>query len=163
MTPISRPKRKASFAAEVSIGKELEHLEQLGMLTKTEWTSPTVYAKKKNNKIWAREDFSTGLNDCLETYNYHLSSPEDIFAKLSGGRVFSKLDLSEASLLVPVDEEWAKYLSIKTLKGLYRFNRLPLGIKVAPGIFQQIMDMPLNDVDFTITYLDYILIKSESQ
>ena len=40
---------------------------------------------------------------------------------------------------------------------------MPFGIKVAPGIFQQIIDMLLNDVDFAIAYLDDILMKSESQ
>ena len=42
------------------------------------------------------------------------------------------------------------------LKSMYRFNRLPFRINVAPGIFQQIMDTLLNDVN-------NILIKSESQ
>ena len=41
------------------------------------------------------------------------------------------------------------------MKGLE--SRLPFGIKVAPGIFQQIMDTLLSDVDFTIAYLDDIL------
>lgn len=40
-------------------------------------------------------------------------------------------------------------------------NRLPFGIKVIPGIFQQIIDTLVNDVDFAIAYVDDILIKSE--
>ena len=103
------------------------------------------------------------LNDCLETYNYPLTSPKNTFAKLSGDKVFSKLDLSEAYLQIPVDKECAKYLTIKMLKGLYRFNRSPFGIKITISIFQQIIDTLLNDEDFAIAYLDDILIKSESQ
>ena len=38
---------------------------------------------------------------------------------------------------------------------------MPFGVKVAPGIFKQIMDTLLNDIDFAIAYLDDI--KSESQ
>ena len=135
---IFRPKRKVPFAAEASINKELDHLQQKGVLTKTnysEWASPIIHVKKKNDKIKACTDFSTGLNDCLETYYYPLPSPEDILAKLSGGRVFSKLDLSEAYLQIGVNEECTKYLTIKTLKSLYRLNRLPFKIKVALGIF----------------------------
>ena len=105
-------------------------------------------------KLKQHSDIFTGLNDCLETYNYHLPIPEDIFAKLSGGRVFSRLNLSEAYLQIPVDKECVKYLNIKTYKGLYRFNRLPFGIMVAPGIFQQIMNMLLNDVNFATVYLN---------
>ena len=52
--------------------------------------------KKKNNKIRACLDFSIRLNNRLETYNYPQPSPEDTFAKLSDGKVFTKLDLSEA-------------------------------------------------------------------
>ena len=80
-------------------------------------------------------DFFIELNDCLETYNYSLPSLEDIFSKLSGGKVFSKLDLFEVYLQFSVDEECAKYLTIKTQKGPYGINRQPFGIKVAPGIF----------------------------
>ena len=68
--PISRPKRKVPFAAETFISKKLDCLEQIGLLTKvdySEWASPTVYMKKKNSKIWSFRDFSTGLNNCLET------------------------------------------------------------------------------------------------
>ena len=90
---VFRLKRKVPFATEVSISKELDRLEEIDMLTKTdycEWASSTVYVKEKNYKIRTCADFSTRLNDCLETYNYHLSSLEDIFSKLSGGKVFWK-------------------------------------------------------------------------
>ena len=104
-----------------------------------------------------------GLNECFKIYNYLLPSLEDIFVKLNGGTVFSNLDLFEVYFQIPVDVECAKYLTINALKGLYKFNRLLFGIKIAPGIFQQIIDMLLNDVNFQIAYLDDILIKSESQ
>eukprot|EP00106_Octopus_bimaculoides_P020916 XP_014788358.1 PREDICTED: uncharacterized protein K02A2.6-like [Octopus bimaculoides] len=118
--------------------------------------------QEKNNEIRVCADFSTGLNECLIPYNYSLPSPEEIFTKLNGGKFFSKLVLSEAYLQVKVDEECSKLLSINTYKRLYIFNRLPFGIKVAPGIFQQVMDTMLAGSDFAIAYLDSILIKSES-
>ena len=119
--------------------------------------------KKKNIKIRANADFSMRLNDDLPTYYNPLKSPGAIFAKLSGGKLFSKLDLSGAFLRIPIDEECAIYLTITTLKGMFRFNRLPFGIKVTPDIFQQIMDTLLNVVDFVIAYMNFILIKSESR
>ena len=94
VTPIFRPKRKVSFAAEASISKELNCLKQIGLLINmvySEWASTTVYVKNKN-KIRAYTDFSTGLNDCLETYYYPLPRQ---FVKLSGGEEISKLDLSK--------------------------------------------------------------------
>ena len=104
----------------------------------SEWESPIVYVKKKNNEIRACTDFSMGLNDCLETYYYPLPSPKDIFVKLNGGKVFSKVDLFEAYLQIPVEKNVLNY---KDVKGLYRFNMLPFGIKTTSGIHQPIMDV----------------------
>lgn len=61
-----------------------------------------------------------------------------------------------------MDKESAKLLCINTHKGLFRYERLPFGVKTAPAIFQQIMDTMLSDLDYTIAYLDDILVKSES-
>ncbi|XP_029658305.1 uncharacterized protein K02A2.6-like [Octopus sinensis] len=120
----------------------------------------TNCVQKNKNKVRVCADFPTGFNERLKTYNYPLPSPEEIFAKLNGGKLFSKLDLSEAYLQLQVDEECSKLLIISTHKGLYKFNRLAFGIKVA--IFQQAMDTMLADCEFAIPYLDDILIKSES-
>ncbi len=133
--------------------KELERLENLGVISRiefSEWSCTVVYVKKKNNKIWMCADFSTGLNDCLKDHTYPLPSPEDIFASLNGGKIFSKLDLSDAYLQVKVDEECSKLLTINTHKGLYKFLRLPFGVKFAPSIFQLVMDMMLNSRDFAV-------------
>lgn len=68
--PIFRPERKIPLAAGVSINKELNSLEKIGVLSKfynSEWASSTVSEKNKNNNIRVGVDFSTGLNDFLET------------------------------------------------------------------------------------------------
>ena len=72
--------------------------------------------------------------------------------------MFSKLDLSEAYRQIPVDETCAEILTINTHKGLFKFHRLPFGIKVAPAIFQHVMDIMLSGLDFAIAYLDDIYI-----
>ena len=60
--------------------------------------------------------------------------------KLTGGRTFTKIDLSQEYLQVPFDEESKKYVVVNTHKGLFRYTRLPFGISAAPGIFQHVMD-----------------------
>ena len=136
--PIFKRKRNVSFGALEQIDKELERLENLGVISRieySEWACPVVYVKK-NNKIRMCVDFSTGQNDCLRDHTYPLPSPEDIFASLNGEKIFSKLDLSDAYLQVKVKEECSKLLTINTHKGLYKFNRLPFGLKVSSSIFQ---------------------------
>ena len=54
-------------------------------------------------------------------------------------------------------------LCINTHRGLFKFERLPFGIKVAPAIFQELMDTMLDGLDFAIAYLDDIIIISKSK
>ena len=70
--------------------------------------------------------------------------------------IFSKVDLSDAYLQIPVEEECSKLLCINTDRGLYKFGRLPFGVKVTPAIFHQVMDTTLSDLDFNVAYLDDI-------
>ena len=134
--PVFKKKRNVPFAAQEQINKELDRLEQAGILSKTEWTAPTVHVKKKSNQIRICADFSTGLNDALGDHHYPLPRPEEIFNKLNGWKIFSKIDPSDAYLQIEVDEESSKLLCINTHRGLYKYNRLVLGVKVAPAIFQ---------------------------
>ena len=116
-----------------------------------------MYVRKNSKEIKVCADFSTGLNDVLKDHHYPLPNPEDVFTKLNGGKYFSKIDLSEAYLQIPLEEESSKLVCIATHKGLYKFNRMAFGVKVAPAIFQQVMDTMLNDLDFAIAYLNDIL------
>ena len=87
--PIFKRKRNVPFGALEQIDKELERLENLGVISHiefSEWACPVVYVKKKNNKIRMRAVFSTGINDCLRDHTYPLPSPEDIFTSLNGGK-----------------------------------------------------------------------------
>ena len=151
--------RKVFFAALEPVNEELERLEKLDVISNK--SSPTVFVKKKK-RIQVSADFSTGVNGCLKDHSLPLPSPENVFAKLNGGKVFSKIDLSDAYLQMEVDDECSKVLTISTHKGLYNLDRLPFGLKVIPSLFQRVMDTMLAGLDFVIVYLDDILIKSEN-
>ena len=71
--------------------------------------------------------------------------------------MFTKLDLSQVYLQLPVDEDSKDLLVINTPKGLFRYNRLPYGVSVAPAIFQSVMDRILQGLPVSC-YLDDILI-----
>ena len=163
--PVFKKKRNVPFAAQEQINKELDRLEQAGILSKTnfsEWAAPTVHVKKKSNQIRICADFSTGLNDALQDRHYPLPSPNEIFNKLNGGKIFNKIDLSDVYLQIEVDEESSKLLCINIHRGLYKYTRLAFGDNVAPAIFQPVMDTMLGNLDYGTAYLDYILVTSKS-
>eukprot|EP00106_Octopus_bimaculoides_P006346 XP_014773788.1 PREDICTED: uncharacterized protein K02A2.6-like [Octopus bimaculoides] len=86
---------------------------------------------------------------------------EEILSKPNGGKLFSKLGLSDAYLQIQVEDECTKLLTINTYKGLYKFNWFTFGIKVAPTISLQVKDAVLAECNFMMAYLDDILIKNE--
>ena len=66
------------------------------------------------------------LNQYLGVPEYPMATPEGLFAKLSGGDKFTRLDLSNAYQQVVLDEESQPYFTIATHLGLCRYTRLPL-------------------------------------
>ena len=74
------------------------------------------------------------------------------------GRTFSQIDLSDAFLHVEVDESHRGLLTVNTHRGLFRYNRLPPGVKAAPGAFQQLIDTMLAGLDGVAAYMDDIVV-----
>ena len=66
------------------------------------------------------------------TETYPLLITDDIFTHLAEGCIFTKLDLLQAYLLLPLDDD--------SKLGLFKYNHLPYGVSVAPAIYQFVMD-----------------------
>ena len=58
--------------------------------------------------------------------SYPILKADDLFAALTGGKSFSKLDLSHAYVQLVLDEESRKFTTINTQKGLFQYKCLPL-------------------------------------
>lgn len=124
----------------------------------SDWATPIVPVMKKSGSVRNCGDFKVTINPALCVEHYPIPWIEDLFACLSGGHRFNKLDLSQAYLQVPVSEESRKYLTITTHKGLFRYNRLPFGITSAPAIFQKTMDQVLQGLTNVHCFLDDMLV-----
>jgi hypothetical protein len=163
--PVFRPKRPVPYAVLPCVEKELDRLQNLGVIQPVNyspWAAPIVVVKKANGQIRICADYSTGLNAALDTHQYPLPIPEDLFTKLNGGTCFAKLDLSDAYFQIEVEDDSKQLLTINTHRGLFQFNRLPFGVKSAPAIFQQIMDAMLSGLPGVAVYLDEIIIVTGS-
>ncbi|XP_041766349.1 uncharacterized protein K02A2.6-like isoform X2 [Anopheles merus] len=164
--PVFRPKRPVAYAMLQTVDEELDRLEALKVITPvdySDWAAPIVVVRKANGKIRICGDYSTGLNDILRPHEYPLPLPEDIFAKLARCQIFSKIDLSDAFLQVQIDEKFRPLLTINTHRGLYHYNRLPPGIKIAPAAFQQLIDTMLAGITGVCGYMDDLIIGDSKQ
>ena len=104
----------------------------------SEWAAPVVPVVKSGGTIHLFGNYKIMINPVLIPDTYPLSRVDYLIAALSGGKVFSKLDLSYAYLQVPLDDIF--------------------GISSAPSLFQRIMETLLNDINHVCVYLDDILV-----
>ena len=91
---------------------------------------------KPDGRVRLCGDFKVTVNPLLDINQYPLPKPDDLFHQLNGGQKFSKIDLRDAYMQVELDEEAKKYLAWDTQEGLFQFERLPVGVALAPAISQ---------------------------
>ena len=107
-------------------------------------------------------DFKVTVSPSLEIETHPLPNPEDLFATLAGGVMFSESDLAHAYQQVLLDDESLKYVTVNTPRGLFQHTRLPFGIASAPAVFQEIADKLLQEIPGVLCYLHDILISGST-
>ena len=163
--PIFKKSRSVAYGLQPLLETEFDQMIRDGILEPVEnsdWATPLVIVPKKNGRLRVCGDFKVTINQCVETKQYPLPTTDNIFARLAGGKIFTKLDLVQAYLQLPVDDDSKSLLVINTPKGLFRYNRLPYGVSVAPAIFQAVMDRVLQGLPVAC-YLDDILIAAPTE
>lgn len=128
----------------------------------SEIASPIVIVPKKNGTLRICGDFKKTLNPILKTDHYPLPTLEDMFFSVSGGILFTVLDLKNAYLQLPVNKQSQELLTINTSLGLFQYTRLPYGVSSSPAIFQSIMEECLKGLDFVAVYLDDVIISGKT-
>ena len=77
---------------------------------------------------WICDDYKVTINLAAKTDSYPIPKIKDLFASLSGGKSFSKMDLASVYQQIVIDEESREYTTINTHKSLFRYTRLPFGV-----------------------------------
>jgi len=83
-------------------------------------------------------------------------------ANLHGCTVVSKLDLRRGYHQVPVAPQDVCKTAVVTPFGLFKYLRMPFGLRNAGQTFQRLMDKILHDVPHVFVYKDNILVASKS-
>ena len=158
--------RSIPYALRGKVEDELERLQEKGVIEPvsfSEWAAPVVPVMKGDGSIRICGDYKITVNQGTSTEKYQLPRIDDLLASLSGGKSFSKLDLAQAYLQIPLEETSKKYTTINTQKGLFQYTRLPFGIASAPAIFQRTIEGVLRGIPHVCVYIDDILITGSSQ
>ena len=131
-------------------------------ITNSNWASGLVPVTKRNGEMRLCGDYKATVNPAIGEDSYKSPSTDVVLDRLGGGRYFAEIDLAEAYVQIPVDDATAHLLVVNTIKGLHKVTRLPFGIKVAPAIFQRIMDGLFGSIPNVTVYQDNIYLKSGS-
>ena len=97
--PVFRRPHTVPFAIREKVGKELDKLEEQGVLRRvdySEWAAPVVPVPKKDGSLRLCGDYKVTINPQLQVDQYPLPKPADLFTCLTGGQSFTKLDLTAA-------------------------------------------------------------------
>ncbi|CAJ0928188.1 unnamed protein product [Ranitomeya imitator] len=119
------------------------------------------FVQKKTGNLRPCIDYR-GLNAITVKNKYPLPLISELFDRLRGARVFTKLDLRGAYNLIRIREgdEWKT--AFNTRDGHYEYLVMPFGLCNAPAVFQDFVNDIFRDMLTTsvVVYLDDILIFS---
>ena len=157
--------RPVPLAMRANVESELDCLQEEGVIRPvefSEWAAPIVPVLKASGDIRTCGDYKVTINQAVKVDKYPIPNIDDLFTKVSGGQLFTTLDLSNAYQQVVLEEESRKLTTINTTKGLFEYVRLAYGVSSAPGILQRIMEQLLQNIPMTVVYLDDILVSGST-
>lgn len=160
-TPVVQPARRVPHALRAPLKAELDRMEEAGVIVKaqepSDWVSPLVIVRKKNNKLRICMD-PRHINEALKREHFQLPRREEIEADLAHAAYFSRLDANSGFHQIPLDDGTSRICTFSTPFGRYRFLRLPFGLASAPEVFQRTMSYLLDGLPGVRVYIDDVLI-----
>ena len=147
------------------IKEECKKMLEAGVIEECQspWAANVVVVKKKNGNSRLCIDYRK-LNEITITDSFPMPRVDDIFDSMKGAKWFSSLDLASGYWQMEMKEEDKDKTAFRTHNGLYRFKRMPFGLKNAPASFQKMMNIVLRGYEgnFAHVYIDDINVYSKT-
>ena len=99
----------------------------------SEWAAPVVFAPKKDGLQRFCVDYRR-LNAVTVRDSYPISRMDECIDSLGDSQVFSTLDCNVGYWQIEIEEEDKDKTAFVTHHGLFRFKRMPFGLRNAPSL-----------------------------
>ena len=167
VNPVIHAARKIPIALQKRLKEELDEMQKKGVIVPveapTDWVSSLVVVEKqKGGKLRVCLD-PRDLNRAIKREYYPLPTLEDITAKLSKAKFFTKLDACSGYWQVKLDQDSSMLTTFNTPFGRYRFLRMPFGVHSAQDVFQRLVDKTFGDLPGVAAIIDDILVYGETK
>ena len=132
--------------------------------SRSPFASPVLCVRKPNGSLRICVDYRK-LNNLTRKDSYPIPRIDELLARPSKAKVFTKFDIRAAFNRIRMDPASEEYTTFRTRYGTYKCKVLPFGLCNGPATYQRYMNDVLIDYldDFCIAYLDDILIYSEDE
>uniref|UniRef100_A0A674DZP4 Gypsy retrotransposon integrase-like protein 1 n=1 Tax=Salmo trutta TaxID=8032 RepID=A0A674DZP4_SALTR len=160
VTPVMQPLRRIPFALRDDVTKDLQAQLDAGIIEPVNaapWISNLVIATKKSGGIRTCVDLRA-VNKAVVPDKYPLPTAEELTAQFHGSTIFTKLDLRQGYLQVPLHAASRDLTTFVTHAGVFRYTRMPFGLNSAPSCFQKVMSTILAGIPGVAVYLDDIVV-----
>jgi len=163
--PPSRGTNRMSPMEMDELKSQLDELIASGFIqpSKSPFGAPILFVKKKDGTMRMCIDYRA-LNAVTIKNSYPLPRIDELFDRLHGAKIFSKIDLRSGYHQIRIHPDDVEKTAFRTRYGHFEFLVLPFGLTNAPATFMHLMHQlfrPYLD-QFVLVFLDDILVFSKS-
>ncbi|KAA0051522.1 ty3-gypsy retrotransposon protein [Cucumis melo var. makuwa] len=164
--PISRAPYRMAPAELKELKVQLQELLDKRFIqpSVSPWGAPVLFVKKKDGSMRLCIDYRE-LNKVTVKNRYPLPRIDDLFDKLQGATVFSKIDLRSGYHQLRIKGGDVPKTAFRSRYGHYEFIVMSFGLTNAPAVFMDLMNRVFREFldTFVIVFIDDILIYSKTE
>ncbi|KAK7091989.1 hypothetical protein V1264_009601 [Littorina saxatilis] len=161
--PVGSKPYPIPFQARESLKKDIDNMLKMGVIRESSspYSSPVVVVKKKDGTNRVCIDFRK-VNKITVFDPEPMPTAADLFRRLTGSKIFSKIDLSKGYWQIPVRGEDIPKTAFATPDGTYECLRMPFGMVNSGATLKRGMRKMLKGMKNVVYYWDDLLVHTET-